>query len=103
MGTCNNCVTLVVKNTGKDLVGVALQDLKAGPRLNVPQSGRLVCAGSQDPAALRAEADLRRDTVKRAHLEAGEHQQSVELQGLVQTVDKQCERKTGDIKTCSMF
>lgn len=37
---------------------MALQDLQADSRPDVPKTGRLVRAGSQDPAALGAEADL---------------------------------------------
>lgn len=59
--TCNDGVTLVVENTGENLVSVPLQDLQAHSRLSIPQTSCLVWAGCQDPAALGAEADLWRE------------------------------------------
>lgn len=59
--TCNDGVTLIVEGTREDLIRVALQNLKADSRLNIPHTSCLVGAGSQDPPALRAETDLPKD------------------------------------------
>lgn len=59
--TCNDSVTLIVEDAGEDLIGVALQNLQADSRLNIPQTSRFVWAGSQDPPALRAKTDLPRE------------------------------------------
>lgn len=59
--TCNDSVSLIVEDTGEDLIGVALQNLQADSRLNIPQTSCFVWAGSQDPPALRAKTDLPRE------------------------------------------
>lgn len=56
--TCDDGVALVVEGAGEDLVSVALQDLQADSRADVPQTGRPVRAGGEEPPALRAEAHL---------------------------------------------
>lgn len=60
MFTCNDGVTLVVEGAEEDLASVPLQDLQAVSRVNIPQTSRVVGAGTQEPAALRAETDLPR-------------------------------------------